>query len=137
MHACLKSVYDNFRIATELREAASLLAAAPNSGFRAAAFRRAARTVEAWPRPMHELYARRGHAALEALPGIGRGIAAAIAEMLRGGRWNYLERLRREERIFVCADEQGVEHDCVVLAPAKSQLHGRDAIAALLRPCRP
>jgi hypothetical protein len=121
-------MYDNRRISAELREAADLL-----DGFRAAAFRRAAATVEASPRSMRELYERRGPAALEALPGVGRGIAGAIAEMLVAGRWKYLERLRREERSFTYTDEEGVEHDCVVLERRpKSALHGRDAIAALL-----
>lgn len=121
-------MYDNPRIAAELRQAADLV-----DDFRGAAFRRAAATVEASPRSIRELYARGGSAALEALPGIGRGIAGAIAEMLVAGRWNHLERLRREERFFTYTDEEGVEHDCVVLARRpRTTLHGRDAIAALL-----
>jgi len=37
---------------------------------------------------------RGGIEALEQIPGIGRGLAAALAEMVRTGRWAYLERLR-------------------------------------------
>jgi len=126
-------MYDNKRIAAELREAADLLEAGGDSGFRAAAYRRAARTVEASLQPLGELYERHGPAALEALPAIGRGIAGAIAEMLIAGRWTHLERLRSEERDFTYTDEAGVEHDCAVLQRRpKIRLHGRDAIAALL-----
>jgi DNA polymerase/3'-5' exonuclease PolX len=40
---------------------------------------------------------------LEALPGIGEGIAAGLEELLRTGRWSTLEHLRGElepERLF-------------------------------------
>jgi DNA polymerase (family X) len=40
------------------------------------------------------LYAREGHAGLDALPGIGPRIAAAIGEMLATGHWQQLEHLR-------------------------------------------
>jgi hypothetical protein len=118
---------DNARIAAALGEAAELL----EEPHRRAAFRRAARTVENARSPMRELYDRRGPSGLEALPGIGRGIAGAIAEMLVSGRWRYLERLRRYERTFTYTDAAGVEHDCVVLEPRR-RLHGREAIRALL-----
>jgi hypothetical protein len=72
--------------------------------------------------------------ALEALPGVGTGIAGAIAEMLTTDCWRYLERLRESERAFTYVDEEGIERQCVVLEPRpRSRLHGRDAIAAMLR----
>jgi Holliday junction resolvasome RuvABC DNA-binding subunit len=40
------------------------------------------------------VFEREGLAGLDALPGVGPGIAAAIAEMLACGRWGKLERLR-------------------------------------------
>jgi len=52
---------------------------------------------------MRGLFEERGRAALEALPGIGRGIASSIAEILITDRWSQLERLRGDgepERIF-------------------------------------
>jgi DNA polymerase/3'-5' exonuclease PolX len=122
----------NRAIAAQLREAADRLKGRCDSKFRCAAFRRAADTVEACPLALRELYERHGPAALESLPGVGPGIAGAMAEILITGRWKYLERLR--ERVIMCRDEQGVEHECIVVDPrSKSGVHGRDAIAALLR----
>lgn len=46
---------------------------------------------------MDTLLVRRGHAGLEALPGIGRGIAAAITEMVQQGRWSFLERRKGKQ----------------------------------------
>jgi DNA polymerase/3'-5' exonuclease PolX len=40
------------------------------------------------------IFDEKGTAGLEALPHVGRGIAAAIAEMLITGHWSQLERLR-------------------------------------------
>jgi hypothetical protein len=125
---------DNKVIAAKLREAAERLEERGDAAFRSAAFLGAAESAEACPTPLQRLYERHGPAALEALPGVGRGIAGAIAEMLITGRWRYLERLRESERAFTYLDDEGIEHECVVLEPgSRSRLHGRDAIAALLR----
>lgn len=86
----------NAEVAERLREAALLLAQQGANPFRVAAYRRAADTVAGLDRDLRELVGEGGVEALEALPGIGRGIAAAIAEMLRTGRWSQLERLRGE-----------------------------------------
>jgi len=45
-------------------------------------------------RPVRERFDAQGRAGLEALPGVGPGIASAIAEMLVSGRWVQLARLR-------------------------------------------
>ena len=80
-------------VARWLREAADILQAQGVNPFRVAAYRRGADSVEA-AGDLGELYARGGRAALDALPGIGSGIAAAIAEMLDTGRCAQLDRLR-------------------------------------------
>ncbi|HEY7377469.1 MAG TPA: helix-hairpin-helix domain-containing protein, partial [Steroidobacteraceae bacterium] len=64
------------------------------SPFRVNAYRRAADTVEALHEDVGELARRRDEESLEAQPGIGRGIAAAIREMVATGRWSQLERMR-------------------------------------------
>jgi hypothetical protein len=68
--------------------------------FRAQAYRRAARTVEQGApgtrADVLEVLEHEGPEGLERLPHIGGAIAAAIAEMVRTGRWRALERLRRE-----------------------------------------
>jgi hypothetical protein len=85
----------NAAVAQMLREMAGLLEAQgdPNP-FRSAAYRRAADTVAASPVAVVELFEREGLPALDALPGIGPGIAAAIAEFAHTGRWTRLDRLR-------------------------------------------
>jgi hypothetical protein len=77
-----------------LREAADLLEWQGANPFRVNAYRRAAVTVESLREDLSSLAARDGQRSLEALPGIGHGIAGAIREMLASGRWSQLERLR-------------------------------------------
>jgi DNA polymerase (family X) len=81
-------------IADRLREVADLLEQQEANPFRVRAYRQAADTVASEAQDLRELFDREGSAALQALPGIGAGIAAAIAEMLRTGRWSQLDRLR-------------------------------------------
>jgi len=73
---------------------ADLLEVQQASPFRVAAYRRAAITVEALNRDLSEIVEAEGEQALVALPEIGKGIAAALAELVRTGRWGQLERLR-------------------------------------------
>jgi hypothetical protein len=93
----------NQAIADRLREAADLLEQQAANPFRVRAYREAAHTVSGLGRGLGEIHERDGVAGLDALPGIGPRIAAAIAEMLRTGRWSQLERLRGSldaERLF-------------------------------------
>jgi DNA polymerase/3'-5' exonuclease PolX len=115
-------MYDNLRIAARLREAAERLEEQGENAFRAGAYRRAGDTVDHCDFPLGELFAARGEAGLRELPGVGPGIAAAIAEMLTTGRWMLLERLRRpqrasrgRERVLSYFDDEGCEHECVVI----------------------
>lgn len=84
----------NAQCADRLREAAELLEAQRANPFRVAAYRKAAATVLGLPEDVAAIAARDGLPGLEALPSIGRGIAAALLEMTRTGRWTQLERLR-------------------------------------------
>ncbi len=85
---------ENGAIAAELREMSILLERQQANPFRVRAYARAAATVDALDEPISNLYARRGREGLEALPGIGRGIASAIEALLQSGRFPQLERLR-------------------------------------------
>jgi len=86
---------DNAAVAQMLREMATLLEAQGESNpFRCAAYRRAADTVAGSKVALSELFEREGLGGLDALPGVGPGIAAAIAEYLQTGRWARLDRLR-------------------------------------------
>jgi len=87
---------DNATIAQALREMAVLLDAQGDNAFRVAAYRRAADMVAHLPGPLRDIHHDEGEAGLDALPGVGPRIAAAIAELLSTGRWQQLERLRGE-----------------------------------------
>jgi Holliday junction resolvasome RuvABC DNA-binding subunit len=85
---------ENQQVATWLRQAAELLQAQGANPFRVGAYRKAADTVAAFPDSLMDLLRSQGRSGLDALPGVGPGIAAAIAEMLETGRWVQLDRLR-------------------------------------------
>jgi putative hydrolase len=86
----------NLQVSTRLREMAGLLHAQGANPFRAGAYRKAADAVEALPTDIDALLDAEGMEGLIALPVIGRGIASAIEEMVRTGRWPQLDRLRGE-----------------------------------------
>jgi len=91
--------------AERLREAASLLAHQGDIPFRVAAYRRAADAVNALDTDLRELFDAGGVTALTEVPGVGPRIAGGLAELMRTGRWTYLERLRgaAERRDVFCA----------------------------------
>jgi len=84
----------NTTIAQALAEMAALLEAQGDNPFRVAAYRHASETVSRLVSPLREIHRSGGVAALDALPGVGQRIAAAIVEMLETGHWQQLERLR-------------------------------------------
>ncbi|MCP5266728.1 MAG: DNA-binding protein [Burkholderiaceae bacterium] len=86
----------NASIAAMLREMARLLEAQRDNPYRVAAFERAADTVLRLDRSLREIFDSGGLEALVALPAIGEGIAAAVAEIIVTGRWGRLDRLRGE-----------------------------------------
>jgi len=84
---------DNGEIASIFERVAELLAAQDASPWRVRAYRNAAETCRGASRPLAELAAEGGRAALDALPGIGRTLSAHILEILASGRLGFLERL--------------------------------------------
>lgn len=93
----------NGRVAQLLREGADLLERQGSDGYRERAYRAAANTLERLPRRVDRILVREGRPGLVALPTIGTGIAAAIAEIVVTGRWSRLDRLQGEhdpERLF-------------------------------------
>jgi len=95
MRTSYRALPHNRRIAERLLEAARLLEGQGASHYRVSAFRAAARGVLAHPRALQAVFEAGGVKALDAIPGVGPGIAAAIAEMLATGHWHLLEALRR------------------------------------------
>jgi len=93
----------NQKVADRLREAADLLEQQAANPFRINAYRHGADTVAALDRDVGAILETEGLDGLEALPHIGRGIAAAVAEIVRTGGWAQLARLRgavEPEKLF-------------------------------------
>ena len=93
----------NAILAANLREYADLLAQQDAQGFRVSAFRRAADVVAGLAQPVAEILKAHGREGLTALPGVGRGIALALAEMVANGHLSQLERVRgalEPEKLF-------------------------------------
>jgi Holliday junction resolvasome RuvABC DNA-binding subunit len=93
-HRRTRDTQGNAFYADRLREAAALLEAQGANPFRVSAYRKAAATIMNLDEPLSSRLAREGVAGLEKLPGIGRGIASALQEIVRTGQWIQLERLR-------------------------------------------
>ena len=87
-----QTIGSNAEVARRLNEAASLLESQGGASFRARAWRRAADTVWNLQESVRDLHERDGVAGLERLPAVGKGIAAAIAEIVTTGRWSRLDR---------------------------------------------
>ena len=83
----------NVSLAAKLREMADLLSAQNADGFRVAAYRRAAETLDHLATPVTDIIDKEGLEGLIRLPAIGRGIASAIVEMVETGRWSAHDRL--------------------------------------------
>lgn len=86
----------NEAVAACFDQAADLLSQQGANAFRVRAYRRGAETVRHLETDLREVLERGGEKALVALPSIGKGMASAIREMAKAGRWNRLERLRGE-----------------------------------------
>ena len=102
----------NRQIANKLGQAGDLLQLQGANPFRANAYRRAADTIAGLDRDLGEIVIEEGMKGLITLPNIGRGIAAAIHEILYTRRWSKLERLRGTldpERLFQTVSGIGPE----------------------------
>jgi putative hydrolase len=84
----------NQEVAKKLLEFADLLEQQDANRFRIGAYRRAADTISALKTSVQHILEEKGLDGLVALPNIGEGIARAVDEMIRSGRWSQLDRLR-------------------------------------------
>lgn len=102
----------NRELARRLEEAAMLLEQQNAEEFRARAYRRAAESVATYPQDLRELAGREGADAFLQIPGVGKGIAAALRELLTTGQWSQLDRLRgtlNPEALFATVPGVGPE----------------------------
>ncbi|RKH27776.1 DNA-binding protein [Corallococcus praedator] len=84
---------NNIDIADALERVADLLDTQDAMPYRVGAYRKAAATIATWPDSVAQVLAAGGEAGLRELPGVGKSIAAAVAELVRTGRMDLLERL--------------------------------------------
>jgi len=84
----------NTQIAMKLQEMSDLLEQQGANPFRIKAYHSAAQTLAEMQRDIGDMLTNEGTRGLQSLPGIGRGIATAIAEMITTGRWAQLDRLK-------------------------------------------
>jgi hypothetical protein len=87
---------DNIDVADALERVADLLEVQDAMPFRVTAYRKAAATIARWPEPVAEVLASGGEAGLRKLPGVGKSIAGAVAELVRTGELSLLQRLESE-----------------------------------------
>lgn len=88
------SLLVNQDIAGHLDEVARLLDEQGAGHFRVVAYRRAATGLRELTQPVGEIFAQKGLAGLEELPGVGLSIARSIRDLLLHGRLAMLDRLR-------------------------------------------
>jgi hypothetical protein len=86
----------NDEVADALERVADLLEAQDENPFRVRAWRTGARSVRACEREVAALLAEGGPPGLDRLPGIGKSLAGAIAELVHTGRLRLLDRLEGE-----------------------------------------
>ncbi|HEU4414903.1 MAG TPA: DNA polymerase/3'-5' exonuclease PolX [Candidatus Angelobacter sp.] len=75
---------DNKAIANIFYETAELMKVAAADSFRIRSYERAAEALEGWPQQVSEIY--QDEKALLAIPGIGKGMAANIRELMTSGK---------------------------------------------------
>ncbi|MDP3735384.1 MAG: DNA polymerase/3'-5' exonuclease PolX [bacterium] len=92
----------NREIASRLREVAALYEM-DDIAFKPRAYEKAALGIEALSEEAGEIFRSRGREGLEAIPGIGRGIAEHIEEMLTHGTFREYERLKKKVPVEVLA----------------------------------
>lgn len=86
----------NDEVADALERVADLLEAQGENPFRVRAWRTGARSVRASEREVVAILAEAGLDGLDRLPGIGKSLAGAIAELVHTGRLRLLDRLEGE-----------------------------------------
>ncbi|HUI25699.1 MAG TPA: DNA polymerase/3'-5' exonuclease PolX [Candidatus Kryptonia bacterium] len=85
----------NAAVAKVMREIAALLDM-DGVPFKPRAYEKVAYAIEALDEPLADAYARGGLKALEQLPGVGKGIAERIEELLTTGRLKYYDELHKK-----------------------------------------
>jgi DNA polymerase (family X) len=86
----------NEEIARRFSRLATLMELRGDDPFRLRSYRNAAETIEVWPTQLKEVAEKEGLSGLQAIPGIGKAIAAKVIELLDTGTFAAWERLISE-----------------------------------------
>ena len=86
----------NQEIADVFRRLANLLELREDDPFRIRSYRTAAETIEDWPKPLADIAATGGAAALRELPGIGPAISQKIIDLLTTGTFKTYQEITAE-----------------------------------------
>ncbi|MDG1872611.1 MAG: helix-hairpin-helix domain-containing protein [Mariniblastus sp.] len=89
----------NDDLAEAIKEVAAFLQVQGANRSRVEAYYRAVNVVQCLDQPVWQIYELNGIAALEELPAIGNSIVRALQQMIRGGKWPLLERLRGNDAL--------------------------------------
>lgn len=105
-------VSTNEWVASTFEDVARLLESQGANPFRVSAYLKGAATLRSWSEDVGAVLEARGKEGLEARPGIGPGLGAAIAELVVTGRLRLLDRLRgavSPEAVFMTVPGIGAE----------------------------
>lgn len=91
-----KAAVANDTIADEFDHVADLLSVTEANAYRIQSYHRAARTLRQMKQPVSKILQKQGRRALEELPGIGKGLAGSIEEIVTTGRLGLRETLESQ-----------------------------------------
>lgn len=122
----------NAQVAQVLEEIADLLEIEGENTFRVRSYRRAAETVAGLADEVADISAEEGTKGLQNLPGIGKGIAEKLAELLETGEMTYHRELRNNypERILDMLKVPGLGPRTVALVYQELEVSSVDELEA-------
>jgi DNA polymerase (family X) len=100
----------NEEIARRFERTAVLMELRGDDRYRARAYHNAAEAIETWPAPVAETAREGGARALQEIPGVGRGLAGRVVELVERGTFEAWERLTAEtpETVLDLLEVEGV-----------------------------
>lgn len=87
---------NNEQIARRFNQMGSLMEVRGEDSFRVRSYRMAAEAIETWPIEMTEIFGEQGLGGLLEIPGVGKALAAKIAELVQTGTFAAWEKLTAE-----------------------------------------
>ncbi len=86
----------NAQIAEAFQSIADMLSLRDENPFRIRAYERASQTLSSMVEDVNDIYKRGGTDSLEEIPGIGKDLASKMEELIKTGKLEYLDELRKD-----------------------------------------